>query len=140
ERIYHHYIAVLSLAAAMVGVARSDRKVSHTNFLNNAWIRALENSTELQEQTRKLNQGWDGRMQQVKTWFRDIVRVDPEYLANLDRKEVSPADQRKFANYFLRKILLGKNAISDYFGEAVIGWAEDRRSEERRVGRERRPR
>ncbi|HLT81050.1 MAG TPA: transcription antitermination factor NusB [Cyclobacteriaceae bacterium] len=126
ERIYHHYIAVLSLAAAMVGVARSDRKVSHTNFLNNAWIRALENSTELQEQTRKLNQGWDGRMQQVKTWFRDIVRVDPEYLANLDRKEVSPADQRKFANYFLRKILLGKNAISDYFGEAVIGWAEDR--------------
>ncbi len=126
ERIYHYYIAVLSLAAAMAGVARSDRKVSHTNFLNNAWIRALENSAELKEQARKLNQGWDGRMPQVKTWFRDVVRVDPEYQANLDRKEVSLSDQRKFANYFLRRILLGKNAISDHFGEEVIGWAEDR--------------
>lgn len=126
ERIYHYYIAVLGLAAAMAGVARSDRKVSHTNFLNNAWIRALENSAELKEQARKLNQGWDGRMPQVKTWFRDVVRVDPEYQANLDRKEVSLSDQRKFANYFLRRILLGKNAISDHFGEEVIGWAEDR--------------
>ncbi|HLT81620.1 MAG TPA: transcription antitermination factor NusB [Cyclobacteriaceae bacterium] len=126
ERIYHHYIAVLSLAAAMAAVARADRKVSHANFLDNAWIQALENSNELKEQARRLNQGWDGRMAQVKTWFRDVVREDPEYQANLDRKEVSLGDQRKFANYFLRKVLLGQNAISDYFGEAVIGWAEDR--------------
>ena len=126
ERIYHHYIAVLSLAAAMAGVARSDRKVSHTNFLRNAWIRALENSNDLRDQARTLNQAWEGRTPQVKAWFRDVVRVDPEYQANLDRKDVSLSEQKKFASHFLRKVLLGKNAISDYFGEEVIGWTEDR--------------
>lgn len=126
ERIYHHYIAVLSLAAAMAGIARSDRKVSHTNFLRNAWIRAIENSDALKEQVRRLNQGWEGRMPQVKAWFRDVVRVDAEYQANLDRKDVSLNEQKKFANHFLRKVLLGKNGISEYFGEEVIGWVEDR--------------
>src|SRR5690606_33902818 len=44
ERIYHHYIAVLSLACAFADVAGADKKVSHTNFQNNSWIRALQRS------------------------------------------------------------------------------------------------
>ena len=126
ERIYHHYIAVLNLACAFADVARADKKVSHTNFQNNSWIRALQRSEALKREARKLNQSWSGRMQEVKTWFRDIVRQDPEYQANLDRKDPSYSEQKKFANHFLRKVLLGKNGISDYFEEQVIHWAEDK--------------
>lgn len=126
ERIYHQYIAVLSLACAFADVARADKKVSHSNFQKNTWIKALQSSEDLKQQARKLNQSWDGRMREVKTWFRDIVRQDPEYQANLDRKDPSFSEQKKFANHFLRKVLLGKNGISDYFEEEIIHWAEDK--------------
>lgn len=126
ERIYHQYIAVLSLASAFADVARADKKVTHTNFLKNTWIQALQRNETLKEQVRRLNQSWDGRMGDVRTWFRDIVRQDPEYQANLDRKDPSLAEQKKFANHFLRKILLGNNGISDYFEEEIIHWAEDK--------------
>lgn len=126
ENIYQQYIAVLSLACAFADVARADRKVNHSNFLKNSWIRALQRSEELKHQARKLNQSWDGRTSEVRTWFRDIVRQDAEYQANLDRKEPSLSEQKKFANHFLRKVLLGNNGISDSFEEEVIRWAEDK--------------
>ena len=126
ERIYHQYIAVLSLACAFADVARADKKVSHANFQKNSWIRALQKSDDLKQRARKLNQSWDERTQQVKTWFRDIVRQDLEYQANLDRKDPSISEQKKFANHFLRKVLLGKNGISDHFEEEIIHWAEDK--------------
>lgn len=126
ERIYHQYIAVLSLACAFADVARADKKVTHTNFLKNTWIQALQRNETLKEQVRRLNQSWDGRMGEVRTWFRDIVRQDPEYQANLDRKDPSLTEQKKFANHFLRKILLGNNGISDHFEEEIIHWAEDK--------------
>lgn len=126
ENVYHQYIAVLSLACAFADVARADKKVTHTNFLKNAWIIALQRSDALKQQARKLNQSWDGRTSEVKTWFRDIVRQDPEYLANLDRKSPSLSEQKKFANHFLRKVLLGNNGISDHFEEEIIRWAEDK--------------
>src|SRR5690606_24267218 len=93
---------------------------------NNSWIRALQRSVALKREARKLNQSWSGRTQEVKIWSRDIVSQEPEYQANLDRKELSYSEQKKFANHFLRRVLLGKNGISDYFEEQVIHWAEDK--------------
>ncbi|HEY4652931.1 MAG TPA: transcription antitermination factor NusB [Cyclobacteriaceae bacterium] len=126
EQIYDHYIAVLSLACVFADIARSDKKIQHTNFLQNSWIRALQRSASLKEQSRRLNKPWDSRMTEVRTWFRDIIRQDAEYQAYLDRKDPSFGDQKKFANHFLRKVLLGKNAISDYFEEEALRWAEDK--------------
>jgi N utilization substance protein B len=36
ERIYDHYIAILSLPVAFARVAEADKKVSHKNFLSNS--------------------------------------------------------------------------------------------------------
>lgn len=126
ERIYDHYIATLSLVAAFAGIAEADKKVSHKNFLSNAWIKALRNSEALKKDALRLGRHWQDHPEEVRHWFRDVVRQDNEYLTYLDRKSPSLEDQKKFINHLFKKVILGKTVINDYYEEEVLRWAEDK--------------
>lgn len=126
EKIYDHYIATLSLAAAFAELAAADKKVSHKNFVNNTWIRALRNSEILKKEALRLGRHWQNNTEQVRLWFRDVVRQDNEYLNYLDRKNPSLEDQKKFAHHLFRKVILGKTIINDFYEEEVLRWAEDK--------------
>jgi N utilization substance protein B len=126
EKIYDHYIAVLSLLPAFAEIAEADKKVSHKNFVNNAWINALRNHEELKKDALKLGRHWQDKTDRVKGWFRDVIRQDNEYLAYLDRKSPSIEDQKKFANHIFKKVILGKTIINEFFEEEVLRWAEDK--------------
>jgi N utilization substance protein B len=126
EKIYEHYIATLALAVAFVELAEADKKVSHKNFVNNAWIKALKDSEELRKEALKLGRHWQDKADQVRLWFRDVVRQDNEYLNYLDRKSPSLEDQRKFISHIFKKVILGKTVINDFYEEEVLRWAEDK--------------
>src|SRR5204863_6651687 len=74
----------------------------------------------------KLGRHWQNKPDQVKLWFRDVIRQDNEYVANLDRKSPSIDDQKKFINHLLRKVILGKTVINEQFEEEVLRWTEDK--------------
>ena len=126
EKIYEHYIATLSLAVAFADLAEADKKVSHKNFVNNAWIKGLKNSELLKKDALRLGRHWQGQADQVRSWFKDVVRQDNEYLNYLDRKNPSFEDQRKFASHLFKKVILGKTVINDYYEEEVLRWTEDK--------------
>jgi transcription antitermination protein NusB len=126
ERIYDNYIAVLTLPAAFAEVAEADKKVSHKNFVSNAWIKELRQNEELRKNALKLGKHWNDKQDKVKGWFRDVVRQDNEYLHYLDRKTISTDDQKKFINHLFKKVILGKSIINEYFEEEVLRWAEDK--------------
>lgn len=126
ERIYEHYIAVLSLIPAFGEVAEADKKVSHKNFVSNMWIRGLSESEALKKDSLKLGRHWQDKADRVRSWFRDLVRQDNEYLIYLDKKAPSLEDQKKFVNHLFKKIILGKTVINEFFEEEVLRWAEDK--------------
>jgi transcription antitermination protein NusB len=126
EKIYDHYIATLSLVTAFATLAEADKKVSHKNFVSNAWIKALKNNEALQKDAMRLGRHWQNNSEDVRHWFRDVVRQDNEYLNYLDRKNPSLDDQKKFANHLFKKVILGKTVINDFFEEEVLRWAEDK--------------
>jgi transcription antitermination protein NusB len=126
EKIYDHYIATLSLVAAFAELAEADKKVSHKNFVNNTWIKALKNSEALKKDALRLGRHWQNNTEQVRLWFRDVVRQDNEYLNYLDRKSPSLDDQKKFINHLFKKVILGKTVINDFYEEEVLRWAEDK--------------
>jgi N utilization substance protein B len=126
EKIYDRYIAVLSLAMEFLQLAESDKKVSHKNFVNNSWIKALRDSGDLKKEVQRTGNHWSGKMDRVRVWFRDVIRQDSEYLHYLDKKSPSLDDQKRFANHIFKKIILGKTVINEYFEEEVQRWAEDK--------------
>lgn len=126
EKIYTHYISVLNLVPALSEVAAADKKVSHKNFVNNAWIKGLSESPVLRKEALKFARTWQDKSDRVKAWFRDVIRQDTEYLAYLDKKNPSMEEQKKFINHLYRKVILGKTVINDYFEEEVLRWAEDK--------------
>ena len=126
EKIYNQYISVLSLVAAFSELAEADKKVSHKNFINNSWIKALRDSEQLKKESLKLGKTWQDKADRVKVWFRDVIRQDNEYLNNLDKRNPSLDDQKKFINHVFKKVILGKTVINEFFEEEILRWAEDK--------------
>lgn len=126
EKLYDQYIGVLTLGGVFAEVAEGDKKVSHKNFYENLWLKAIRNSEVLRKDALRLNRHWQNNMDQVRLWFRDVVRQDSEYQTYLDRKTLTLEDQKKFANHLFKRVILGKTTISDYFEEEVMRWAEDK--------------
>jgi N utilization substance protein B len=126
ERIYDHYIAVLSLPPAFAELAEADKKVSHKNFVSNVWMRELRKNEELKKNALKLGRHWNDKQDKIKGWFRDVVRQDNEYLHYLDKKNITTDDQKKFINHLFKKVILGKTIINEYFEEDVLRWTEDK--------------
>lgn len=126
EKIYGHYVSVLNLVPAFYDVAQADKKVTHKNFLQNAWIKGLHESEVLRKESLKLGKHWQDKADRVKVWFRDVIRQDNEYLTYMDKKSPTREDQRKYVNHVFKKMILGKTVINAYFEEEVLRWAEDR--------------
>ncbi len=127
EKIYDVYIGVLNLAVAFSKAAASDKRINHQLFLENEWIKAFSKSEALAAEGKKRNRDWSGQFDVVRTWFKEIVRTDVEYLAYFDKTAISFEDQKKFINHLFRKIILGKKAvINSYFEEDILHWAEDK--------------
>lgn len=125
EKIYDHYIAVLSLPPAFAELAEADKKVSHKNFVSNSWINTLRHHEGLRKDALKLGRHWQDKPDKIKGWFRDVVRQDNEYLNYLDKKSPTLDDQKKFINHLFKKVILGKTVINEFFEEEVLRWAED---------------
>jgi transcription antitermination protein NusB len=125
EKIYEHYISALTLVTVFADLAEADKKASHKNFLNNSWVKALRTSEQLKKESLRLGKHWQNKTDQVRQWFKDVVRQDNEYLANLDRKSPSLDDQKKLINHIFKKVIFGKTVINDFFEEEVLRWAED---------------
>ncbi len=126
EKIYDRYIEVLKLVPAFAELAAADKKVSHKNFINNAWIKGLVESEALNKDALKLGRHWQDKPERVKVWFRDVIRQENEYLNYLDKKSPTLEDQKKFINHLYKKVILGKTVINDFFEEEVLRWAEDK--------------
>lgn len=125
EKIYDHYISVLSLTVSLADAADADKKINHSNFIKNSWIKALGKSEELKKESLKQGIAWDKNFDRVRQWLKDVVKQDNEYMNYLDKKSPSTEDQKKIMNHLFRRIILGKTPINDFFEEEVLYWAED---------------
>lgn len=125
EKIYDHYISVLTLALALAEAAEADKKINHANFLKNSWIKALGKSEELKKESLKQGISWQKNSDRVRQWLKDVLKQDNEYMNYLDKKSPSVDDQKKVMNHLFRRVILGKTTINEFFEEEVLYWAED---------------
>jgi N utilization substance protein B len=125
QKLTETYHNTLGLIIALAEVAGGEKKPAHTNFLNQPIIQALIDNPELKKELLR-SAGWANKKTLVRDWFREILKEDKEYQKFIESKSQELDSQKAFLKYLLRKVILGSNAINDYFEEQDIRWAEDK--------------
>jgi N utilization substance protein B len=125
EKINDLYHSVLGLLIAFADTAALDKKTEYKNFIHNLWIQSLRDNADLKKGLVKLTPGWHIRMDKVRGWFLDILRVDPEFQKFNQQKSPAPEDHKAIVKHISRKIILGKGPINGHYEEEDIHWAED---------------
>ena len=125
QKLTETYHNTLGLIIALAEVAGGEKKSIHANFPSQPIIQALIDNPELKKELLR-SAGWVNKITLVRDWFREILKEDKEYQKFIELKSQALDSQKAFLKYLLRKVILGSNAINDYFEEQDIRWAEDK--------------
>jgi len=126
EKLNELYLSVLGLLISLADSAVTDKKTDFKNFIENAGIKCLRENQELTKALLKTNGNWSGRQDLVRDWFREIVKTDEEFLKYNGSKTPSLEDHKSILKHLVRKVILGKTVINDFFEEEDMRWAEDK--------------
>jgi transcription antitermination protein NusB len=126
EKLSALYHSVIALMVRFADHAAAEKRGNHKNFVQHRWIKAWKQNEDLQKSIIKENSGWEGRMDKIRGWFRDVLKEDGSYqkFNNTDRPDEET--EKAFVKYVSRKIILGAGVINDYFEDQNIRWAEDK--------------
>lgn len=125
QKLTDTYHQVLSLIVTLAEVGATDKKAIHGHLLQQPLWQALVNNADLKKEFLRSNH-WDGKMDIVRGWFRQIVKENEVYLKFVEEKNHTEEEQKAFAKYFVRKVIFANNGINDFFDEQDIRWAEDK--------------
>ena len=119
------YHSILGLLISFREVAESDKKVNHNNFITNAWIKALEENTELKKELLKAG-STTVRAEKIRGWFKDVIKTDSLFQKFNEDRSPDLESQKAIIKHIVRKLILGKSPIHDQYEEDVMRWAEDK--------------
>lgn len=125
DRIYDHYLSVLSLFDYLAFVASSDKKDSHANLTTNPWVASIHSQPPLKQEIIRRNLGWEGKAELARGWFKDLLKPDPEYQSYQHLDMPTEEDHRKVLSTLSRKWLIHPGPVFEYFESVDIRWAED---------------
>ncbi len=126
EKISALYHSVISLMVALADQAGTDKRVNHKHFVQHTWIKAWRQNAELQKSLAKENSGWEGKLDKIRGWFRDVLKEDSAYQKFITLDTPDEETEKAFIKHLTRKIILGSGVINDYFEDQNIRWAEDK--------------
>ncbi len=126
EKLSGLYHSVLSLLTTFAELAADEKKVNHSHFVNHPWIIAIHTNDELKKQLLKSDSGWKKNKDQVRGWFRDVIKEDDVYQDFIATKKPDEESQKALMKHLVRKRILGSGPINDFFEDQDIRWAEDK--------------
>jgi transcription antitermination protein NusB len=126
EKISSIYYSILNLFPALASVADSDKKKSFTNLTENIFILGISGSEELNKESMKSGGHWNNKMDKVRGWFKDIVRIDETFIKYSELKAPTEEEQLEVLKHLLRRLILSQTAIAGYFEDEDQHWAEDK--------------
>ncbi len=126
EKLNEYYRSVLNLLIQFADLAAEEKKVNYSNFIQLPWILAFRENAELFGKASKNAVTWVGKATQIKDWFTTVIKPDEELQKFLLVESPSFEDQKVMIKHLVRKLILGKTDINNYFEHEDIRWAEDK--------------
>jgi len=126
EKLSTTYYRILNLLPALASVAAADKRNAFRNFSHNTFIKAIEDSPELKKESTKSGGLWDTQMDKVRSWFKEIIKMDEEFIQYSGLKNPTIDKQLEILKHVLRKLIVSHTAIAGYFEDEDQRWAEDK--------------
>jgi N utilization substance protein B len=123
EDVFH---SVLNLFPAFATVAAAEKRINHQNFTGNSIVKAIAANRELAKAAKNTSSGWENRMDQVRSWFRDIIRTDEQYQEYIAKGKTDAEADLMLVRHLLRRVILGETVIGSYFESQHLRWTEDK--------------
>jgi len=126
EKISNTYLLILNLFPALLSVAAADKRNLFSNFTSNRFVKAIKDSDELKKDSTKSGSHWDNNMDKVRSWFKDIVKTDPEFAKYAELNSPNQDQELEILKHLLRKVIITSTAVAGYFEDEDQRWAEDK--------------
>lgn len=138
EEIYNRFLKILMLPAAFAKMNEAEReknanrqvKQAETfgryNLADNKVIKALNEDEQLAALLIRKNIAWKNETDQVRQWYRTILKEDEEYLSYSSKKKTSLDEDMEFVSYLFRAVIFKNEELNSFFELWDINWSEDR--------------
>lgn len=129
ESIHDIYLKIMLLPVEFAEIAEKSstkRENDPANFVKNLLIYKIKYDNSLQQLILKKKISWDNDKELVRSWYRDYVRNNPEFVSYLKKRNTNFAGDKEIVNYILRSIVLKSDVIDAYFEEHDLNWSEDK--------------
>ena len=137
EKIYDHYLSILLLAVEWAELAKADHErksfidgqaqpVGPLNLYQNKVVARLGNSQPLKIESIKRNIDWTEQRDNVRHWFRDIVKKDPVYEEYITVKDPSFQEDKQMLLHLAKSIIFKSEPLQAFWEEVDISWAENK--------------
>jgi len=133
EKISDRYLMLLALLPEMAHQEKLwlNKKV-HTeqavasNFINNQALQLVQHHQAFNKALEAKNISWQNFQNDLRHWYREIVRKDEQYLAYADLTEPTFTDDKNWLTHFIKQIIFKHELTIKFLEEHIFNWAEDK--------------
>jgi transcription antitermination protein NusB len=142
EKISDRYLLILILIIEFADAVRNETEnkqsinkiispdapkiTGNENLVQNKLVAALKNNKALDVLLIKRNIDWSADRDEVRHWFKEIVKKDEQYRVYNTKKDLSFEDDKKFITYLVKNIIFKNESLNLFFEEIDIAWAENK--------------
>lgn len=123
ENIYNHYLQILAILPDIGNILLNIKKIQ--NLKSNIFVQGLENNPILQQEIVKQNITWYDNQNITSDIINQLLKDEVYKLYTLAQSD-SVDQEREFALYFLRNIVLKNEQLLEYFNELDYNWDENK--------------
>jgi N utilization substance protein B len=138
EKLYERFLKVLMLPHefAKLNNAEMERNTKRHikdielegtyNLSKNVVIKNLAEDNALSNEAIKLNANWRSEEDNLKSWYKNVLKEDEVYKAYIDNNKPSAKDDLDILNHIYRQIIFKDKEITMFFELWDISWSENK--------------
>ena len=133
EKIDDRYLLLLALLPELAHQEKLwlDKKVKNSqnvgsNLTNNRVLQLLQHNEPFYNTLNNKKINWSNHQDDLRQWYREIIRKDEQYLAYIDLAAPTFADDRDWLNHLIKQIVFKHEVTIKFLEEHIFNWAEDK--------------
>jgi N utilization substance protein B len=136
ERIFDWYLQLLLLPGELAFVELQEKeRIQKSNakkdtqesfpLHESAAFSKINTTKELQALSLEKKISWQGHIDEIRTWYRELIKPDEVYQSLVQNADRSPEDEVEFLLHFFKQIFFKSDLTLSFMTEQILSWEDD---------------